>query len=71
MTFARPASVSQSEWETSLAAITEREKTVAEAIDQLAAARKRMPMVLVEDDYRFEGPTANGRWPSCSTVAAS
>ena len=56
MVFARPVIVSQSEWETSLAAITEREKTVAEAIDQLAAARKRMPMVRVEHDYRFDGP---------------
>ena len=56
MTVARPPVVSQSEWETALAAITGREKTVAEAIDQLAAARKRMPMVRVERDYRFEGP---------------
>ena len=56
VTVARPAIVSQSEWETSLAAITEREETVAAAIDHLAAARKRMPMVHVEHDYRFEGP---------------
>ena len=56
VSFARPAIVSQSEWESSLAAITERERTVAAAIDQLTAARKRMPMVRVEHDYRFEGP---------------
>jgi predicted dithiol-disulfide oxidoreductase (DUF899 family) len=48
--------VTQSEWDATLAAITEREETVAEAIQQLAAARKRMPMVRVEGDYRFEGP---------------
>lgn len=53
---ARPPVVSQSQWETSLAAISEREKTVAEPIDQLGAARKRMPMVRVQQDYRFEGP---------------
>ncbi len=56
MTVARPPVVSQSEWDTALAAITEREKTVAKAIDQLAAARKRMPMVRVEGNYLFEGP---------------
>jgi predicted dithiol-disulfide oxidoreductase (DUF899 family) len=53
---ARPAAVSQREWEAALARITEREVTVAQAIDQLAAARKRMPMVRVERDYRFDGP---------------
>ena len=39
-----------------LAAVTEREETVAAAMHQLAAARKRMPMVQVEHDYRFGGP---------------
>jgi predicted dithiol-disulfide oxidoreductase (DUF899 family) len=48
--------VSQTDWDAALAVITEREQTVAEAIDQLAAARKRMPMVRVEGDYRFKGP---------------
>ena len=36
--------------------MTEREEAVAAAMDELAAARKRMPMVRVEHDYRFEGP---------------
>jgi predicted dithiol-disulfide oxidoreductase (DUF899 family) len=53
---ARPPIVSQTEWDTALAAITEQEESVARAIGQLAAARKRMPMVRVEGDYRFEGP---------------
>jgi predicted dithiol-disulfide oxidoreductase (DUF899 family) len=56
MTVSRPAVVAQAEWDTALAAITEREETVATAMHQLAAARKRMPMVRVEHDYRFEGP---------------
>jgi Bacterial protein of unknown function (DUF899) len=56
VTVARPAVVTQSEWDTALGAITEREETVAEAIDQLAAARQRMPMVRVDGDCRFEGP---------------
>ena len=53
---ARPAVVSRREWDAALASLTEREKTVATATHQLAAARKRMPMVRVEQDYRFDGP---------------
>src|SRR4029079_7188470 len=56
MTFARPPVVGQTEWEAALAAITEREEAVAGAMNELAAARKRMPMVRVEHEYRFEGP---------------
>jgi predicted dithiol-disulfide oxidoreductase (DUF899 family) len=55
MTLARPPVVSQTEWDGALAAITEREQAVATAMHELAAARKRMPMVRVEHDYRFEG----------------
>src|SRR3954447_21379618 len=55
-TIGRPPIVDQAEWDAALAALTEREKTVAAAIHELAAARKRMPMVRVEHDYRFEGP---------------
>ena len=36
--------------------MTEREEAVSTAMQELAAARKRMPMVRVEHDYRFEGP---------------
>ena len=56
MTPARPPVVSQTEWDAALANMTEREEAVAAAINELAAARKRMPMVQVEHDYRFEGP---------------
>ena len=56
MTVARPEVVSQSAWDAALAVMTEQEQTVAAAIDQFAAARKRMPMVRVEHDYRFDGP---------------
>src|SRR5215217_3385546 len=56
MNFARPPVVSQAEWDAALASMTEREESVANAMQQLAAARKRMPMVRVQHDYRFEGP---------------
>ena len=63
MTIARPPVVSQTEWDAALAAVTEREKTVATAMHHLAAARKRMPMVRVEHDYRFEGPDGRRSLP--------
>jgi predicted dithiol-disulfide oxidoreductase (DUF899 family) len=56
MTVARPPVVSQAEWDAALAEIAERESAVAAATNDLAAARKRMPMVRVEHDYEFEGP---------------
>ena len=55
VTLARPPIVSNAEWTAALTAITERERTVAAAMHELGAARKRMPMVRVEYDYRFEG----------------
>jgi predicted dithiol-disulfide oxidoreductase (DUF899 family) len=53
---ARPRVVSQPEWEAALADMRAREEAVAAAMHDVAAARKRMPMVRVERDYRFEGP---------------
>jgi predicted dithiol-disulfide oxidoreductase (DUF899 family) len=43
--------------------MTERERSVAAAMHELAAARKRMPMVRVEHDYRFEGPDGQRSLP--------
>ena len=56
MTVARPPVVDQAEWDAARAALLEREEAVGAALLELAAARKRMPMVQVERDYRFEGP---------------
>ena len=47
--------MSQAEWDAALAVMTEREEAVAAEMHDLAAARKRMPMVRVEQEYRFEG----------------
>lgn len=56
MTVARPSVVSQAQWEEALASLADRETAVAQAMHDLGAARKRMPMVRVERDYEFEGP---------------
>jgi Bacterial protein of unknown function (DUF899) len=63
MTVARPPVVSQTEWDAALSAMTEREQTVAAAMHELAAARRQMPMVRVEHDYRFEGPDGRRSLP--------
>ena len=70
-THAGPPVVGQTEWDGGLTALLERERNVAAAMHQLAAARKRMPMVRVERDYTFEGPDGGGPRQSCSTGAAS
>jgi predicted dithiol-disulfide oxidoreductase (DUF899 family) len=60
---ASPRVVGQTEWDTALTALLERERNVAAAMHELAAARKRMPMVRVERDYAFEGPDGRRSLP--------
>jgi predicted dithiol-disulfide oxidoreductase (DUF899 family) len=51
-----PEIVSKEQWETARKELLAREKELTRARDALAAARRRLPMVLVDKDYRFEGP---------------
>ena len=51
-----PEIVSRQDWETARKELLAREKELTRARDELAAARRRLPMVLVDKDYRFEGP---------------
>jgi predicted dithiol-disulfide oxidoreductase (DUF899 family) len=51
-----PPVVSLQEWEAAREELLVEEKEVMRARDRLAAKRRRMPRVLVEKDYRFEGP---------------
>ena len=48
--------VSPTEWRRARAAITAREKKHMRAGDALAAARRRMPWMKIEQRYSFEGP---------------
>ena len=50
-TLARPPVVGQTEWDAARTALLERERDVAAAMHELAAARKRMPMVRVAVSY--------------------
>jgi predicted dithiol-disulfide oxidoreductase (DUF899 family) len=51
-----PKIVSRQEWLAARAALLEKEKEVTQARDMIAAERRKLPMVKVEKDYRFEGP---------------
>ena len=51
-----PPIVSAQEWQAKLCELARQEKVATTARQALAAARRRMPMTLVEKDYRFLGP---------------
>ena len=51
-----PDVVSQDEWRAARTRLLEAEKDLTRRRDALNAERRRLPMVRVEADYRFEGP---------------
>ena len=51
-----PPIVSTQEWKSAREALLVKEKELTRARDALAAQRRRMPRMAVENDYRFEGP---------------
>ncbi|MBO0851967.1 MAG: DUF899 family protein, partial [Pseudonocardia sp.] len=51
-----PEVVTQEEWLEARKKLLVREKELTRLRDQLNADRRRLPMVEVEKDYRFEGP---------------
>jgi predicted dithiol-disulfide oxidoreductase (DUF899 family) len=52
-----PQIVSRKEWLVAHKALLEKEKALTRAHDALAAERRRQPMVKIEKDYVFEGPS--------------
>jgi predicted dithiol-disulfide oxidoreductase (DUF899 family) len=51
-----PRIVSQDEWQHARAELLIKEKVATKAHDVLNAERRRLPMVKIEREYRFEGP---------------
>src|SRR5260370_13598853 len=51
-----PSIVSQQEWEAARQQLLVKEKAFTRSRDALAAERRRMPWMLVEKNYEFEGP---------------
>lgn len=52
----RPRIVSEPHWHAAREALLAKEKELTRALDALAAERRRMPMVRVDADHRFQGP---------------
>ncbi|MDE9364903.1 DUF899 family protein [Luteipulveratus sp. YIM 133132] len=53
---ALPTVVSEQEWQSARAELLTAEKDLTHALDALAARRRRMPMVRVEQEYTFASP---------------
>ena len=51
-----PDIVSRDEWRAARIELLAREKQMTKARDALSTARRQLPMVRVDEDYRFEGP---------------
>jgi predicted dithiol-disulfide oxidoreductase (DUF899 family) len=51
-----PQVVSPAEWQDAREALLAKEKEATRARDALAAERRRLPMVLIEKEYVFDGP---------------
>ncbi len=51
-----PQIVSREEWQRARDQLLVKEKAATRARDALAAERRRLPMVRIEEDYLFEGP---------------
>ena len=66
-----PPIVSPEEWEAARQQLLVKEKELTRARDALAAERRRMPWLAVEQDTRSRGRTARRACSTCSTAAAS
>ena len=51
-----PEIVSAAEWRAARVALLAKEKAMTRARDELSAERRRLPMVEITKEYRFEGP---------------
>ncbi len=58
---AHPPIVSHLEWLAQRTQLLEREKEATRQRDRVAAERRRLPMVRIDKDYVFEGPTGKRR----------
>ena len=51
-----PQVVSETEWQAAQEGLRAEEKEATRARDALAAKRRRLPMVRIDNDYVFDGP---------------
>src|SRR5947209_5846968 len=58
-----PPVVSPTEWQAAREALLAKEKEATRARDALAAERRKLPRVLIDKDYVFDGPDGKTRLP--------
>jgi predicted dithiol-disulfide oxidoreductase (DUF899 family) len=56
-----PPIVSATDWQLARDKLLAKEKAMTRSLDALAAERRRLPMVLIDKDYVFEGPAGSLR----------
>ena len=66
-----PPIVSQQEWEAARQEMLIKEKAFTRSRDALAADRRRMPWMLVERKYEFDGPNGKASLLTCSRAGSS
>ena len=66
-----PPIVSPEEWDAAREAPLVQEKELTRARDALAAKRRRMPWLPVDEEYVFEGPEGQATSSICSPAAVS
>ncbi len=64
-----PPVVSRMEWLAARKELLAKEKEVTRARDRVNAGRRRLPMVLVDKPYEFDGPAGQVSLPTSSRVA--
>ena len=55
----KPEIVSTEQWQAARAELLAAEKELTRALDRQAAARRRLPMVRIEEDYVFDSPSGD------------
>ena len=66
-----PPTVSPQEWAAARDALLVQEKELTRARDALAARRRRMPRMAVEQEYAFDGPDGPASLKDCSRAPAA
>lgn len=66
-----PPIQSRAQWRAARLQLLRQEKNALKEYDRVSAKRRRLPMVRVEQDYRFETPLARGACATFSRVAGS
>lgn len=56
-----PPIVAPEQWQAARDVLLEKEKAATRALDELAAERRRLPLVRFDGDYRFAGPDGEAR----------